>query len=84
MVTVNQPVQLRVKGLIMSPANNLTVTLPETGFLRLPQVLTFVPISKSTLWRRVTAGTFPAPVKLSSRVTAWRAEDVRKWIQLQA
>jgi len=68
----------------MSPANNLTVTLPETGFLRLPQVLTFVPISKSTLWRRVTAGTFPAPVKLSSRVTAWRAEDVRKWIQLQA
>jgi len=84
MVTANQPVQFRVKGLIMSTANNLPVTLPETGFLRLPQVLTFVPISKSTLWRRVTAGTFPAPVKLSARVTAWRAEDVRKWIQLQA
>ncbi|MET3135189.1 prophage regulatory protein [Oxalobacteraceae bacterium GrIS 1.11] len=55
-------------------------TLPETGFLRQPQVLTFIPISKSTLWRRVSAGTFPAPVKLSRRVTAWRVEDVRHWI----
>ncbi|MES2299412.1 MAG: AlpA family phage regulatory protein [Pseudomonadota bacterium] len=54
--------------------------LPTTGFLRQTQVLTFVPISKSTLWRRVLAGTFPAPVKLSARVTAWRAEDIRNWI----
>ena len=58
-------------------------TLPETGFLRQPQVLTFIPISKSTLWRRVTEGTFPAPVKLSPRVTVWRAEDVRRWIEEQ-
>ncbi len=54
--------------------------LPETGFLRQPQVLVFVPISRSTLWRRVQAGTFPVPVKLSPRVTAWRAEDLRRWI----
>ena len=58
-------------------------TLPATGFLRQPQVLRFVPISKSTLWRRVGAGTFPTPVKLSPRVTAWRAEDVRRWIEEQ-
>jgi predicted DNA-binding transcriptional regulator AlpA len=57
--------------------------LPETGFLRQPQVLTLVPISKATLWRRVTAGTFPAPLKLSARVTVWRVEDVRRWIQEQ-
>ena len=54
--------------------------LPDTGFLRQPQVLAFVPISKSTLWRRVQARTFPEPVKLSERVTAWRAEDIRRWI----
>ena len=57
--------------------------LPETGFLRQPQVLVFVPISRSTLWRRIQAGTFPGPVKLSARVTAWRAEDVRRWIAEQ-
>ena len=57
--------------------------LPETGFLRQPQVLVFVPISRSTLWRRIQAGTFPGPIKLSARVTAWRAEDVRRWIAEQ-
>lgn len=54
---------------------------PETGFLRQAQVLAFVPVSKSTLWRLVQARTFPPPVKLSAHVTAWRAEDVRQWIQ---
>ncbi|WP_431266574.1 helix-turn-helix transcriptional regulator [Roseateles chitinivorans] len=57
--------------------------LPDTGFLRQPQVLLFIPFSKSTLWRRVEAGSFPAPVKLSSKVTAWRAEDLRLWIAAQ-
>lgn len=59
------------------------IQLPETGFLRQPQVLAFVPISKSTLWRRIRARTFPEPVKLSERVTVWRAEDVRCWIERQ-
>jgi predicted DNA-binding transcriptional regulator AlpA len=58
------------------------VLLP-TGFLRQPQVLRLVPISKSTLWRRIQAKTFPQPVKLSVRVTAWRAEDIYGWIAQQ-
>lgn len=58
-------------------------TLPVTGFLRQPQVLAFVPISKSTLWRRIQARSFPAPVKLSARVTVWRAEEIRRWITEQ-
>nr|WP_297383454.1 AlpA family phage regulatory protein [uncultured Roseateles sp.] len=58
--------------------------LPATGFLRQPQVLAFVPISKSTLWRRIKARTFPLPLKLSPRVTVWRVEDVRNWIAQQA
>lgn len=55
-------------------------TLPETGFVRQRLLLRFVPFSKSTLWRRVKKGDFPAPVKLSTGVTAWRVEDVRSWI----
>lgn len=66
-----------------SPAAASGAALPDTGFLRQPQVLSFVPISKSTLWRRVQARTFPEPVKLSERVTVWRAEDIRRWIEQQ-
>lgn len=58
-------------------------TLPDTGFLREPQVLNFVGFKHSTLWARVKAGTFPRPVKLSPRVTVWRCEDLHQWITEQ-
>ena len=82
-VTYFHPVRSPVKGQIMSALRS-NAALPEAGFLRQPQVLTFIPISKSTLWRRVMDGTFPAPVKLSPRVTVWRVEDVRRWIEEQS
>jgi prophage regulatory protein len=64
-------------------ATNPSPCLPDTGFLRQRQVLVLVPVSKSTLWRRVRSKSFPAPVKLSPHVTAWRAEDIRRWIHEQ-
>lgn len=64
----------------LRPATAPAPQLPQTGFLRQWQVLAFVPISKSTLWRRVQVGSFPEPVKLSTRITVWRAEDLRRWI----
>ena len=57
--------------------------LPQTGFLREARLLQFLPFSHSTLWRKVRAKTFPAPVKISGRITAWRAEDIRAWIEKQ-
>lgn len=54
--------------------------LPETGFLRLPQVLAVIPVGKSTWWAGVASGRFPAPVRLGPRTTAWRVEDVRDYI----
>jgi len=80
--TVSLPPSLST-GVSADRQTGNVVRLPETGFLRQPQVLVFVPISRSTLWRRIQAGTFPSPVKLSARVTAWRAEDVRRWIAEQ-
>ena len=56
-------------------------TIPETGFVRLPQVLSVIPIGKTCWWEGVKAGRYPKPVKLSARCTAWRAEDIRKLIQ---
>lgn len=56
-------------------------TLPETGFLRLPQVLSLVPVKKSCWWAGVKSGHFPRPVKLGPRITAWRVEDIKAYIQ---
>ncbi|NMG05134.1 helix-turn-helix transcriptional regulator [Azoarcus taiwanensis] len=62
--------------------------LPETGFLRLPQIIgdpakglpPLIPVKKSTWWAGVKSGRYPQPVKLSQRVTAWRVEDIRALI----
>lgn len=56
--------------------------LPQSGFIRQSQLIpSLIPFSPATLWRKVKDGTFPAPVKLSPRVTAWRVEDIRAWMQ---
>ncbi len=65
------------------------VKLPETGFLRLSHIvgntktgtLPVIPVSKSTWWEGVKNGRFPKPIKLSPGVTAWRVEDIRKYIE---
>lgn len=82
--------------------------LPETGFLRLSQIIgteevseqqaaenrkqgkgpkhpraaipPIVPVKKTCWWDGVKSGRFPKPVKLGQRVTAWRVEDIRKFI----
>lgn len=54
--------------------------LPETGYVRMPVVLHHVPMGKSTIWAKIKTGEFPRPVKLSARVTAWRAEEIREYI----
>ncbi len=59
---------------------DLTVSLPETGFIRLPQVLAIFPISKSAFWAGVKSGKYPKPVKLSARCTAWKVDDIRNLI----
>jgi predicted DNA-binding transcriptional regulator AlpA len=54
--------------------------LPQTGFLRLPQVLRLIPVGKSTWWNGVKTGRYPKPIKLGPRTTAWRAEDIQSLI----
>ncbi len=56
-------------------------SIPAFGFLRLPQVLAIFPISKSAWWEGCRTGRYPKPVKLSSRTTVWRVEDIRAFIE---
>jgi predicted DNA-binding transcriptional regulator AlpA len=66
--------------------------LPETGYLRLPQIIgnakarpsipALIPVSKSTWWAGVKSGRYPQPVRtLGQRITAWRVEDIRALIE---
>jgi predicted DNA-binding transcriptional regulator AlpA len=67
--------------------------LPDSAYIResqlvqspkRPEATAPLPFSAPTLWRKVKAGTFPRPVKLSERVTAWNVGTVRAWMTAQA
>jgi prophage regulatory protein len=57
--------------------------------LRLPQIIgskkrgipPIIPVSRSTWFDGVKAGRFPKPIKLSERVTAWRADEIYALIE---
>ncbi|KAA0261774.1 MULTISPECIES: AlpA family transcriptional regulator [Hafnia] len=67
----------------MKNANHTHGIIPITGFIRQKNLMQCLPFSSATLWRRVAAGTFPKPLKISPKITAWRAEEVRQWINDQ-
>jgi prophage regulatory protein len=64
--------------------------LPETGFLRLPQIIgdskaeppipALIPVSRSTWWAGIAAGRYPRAIKIGARISAWRVEDIRDLI----
>ena len=62
-------------------------TIPEMqeiqipGLLRIKQVLQLVPVSRSNWWKGVKEHRFPQPIKLSERVTCWKAADIRALIE---
>jgi predicted DNA-binding transcriptional regulator AlpA len=59
--------------------------LPETGYLRLKQVLTLIPVSRSTWWAGVKSGRYPSPTySLGDRITAWRVEDIKALLKQSA
>lgn len=58
-------------------------SLPAAGFVRQKSLMPCLPFSSATLWRRVSAGTFPKPVKISTRITAWKVDEIWEWIESQ-
>lgn len=54
------------------------VQIEQSGFLRLPDVLKLIPVSKATWWNGCKSGRFPKPYKLTPRTTAWKVSDIQE------
>ncbi len=52
--------------------------------LRAPGVMALTGLSRTTLWRRVRAGTFPAPVELGANSIGWPASEISVWLKARA
>ena len=53
--------------------------MPHT-ILRLPTVKARTGLSRSTIYHRVSCGTFPAPVPLGGRAVGWNEAEVHAWL----
>jgi prophage regulatory protein len=51
--------------------------------LRLPQVKSITGLSKSTIYFRISEGTFPNQIPLGPRLVVWVESDIQNWITEQ-
>lgn len=51
----------------------------DLKYLRLPEVLARIPVSRATLYRWISQGRFPEPIKLGPRCSAWLRAELESW-----
>jgi len=49
-------------------------------FLRLPEVKKITGLGRSTIYLKISKGTFPASVSLGERAVAWIDTEIHQWI----
>lgn len=54
--------------------------LPDDAILRVHPTARICGCGPATIWRNARLKTFPAPVKLSQKITGWRVGDVRRYL----
>lgn len=59
----------------------LLSTLPGEALVRLPEVLAMVGLKRSAVYGLIQQGRFPAPEKITARVSAWRVRDLFSWLE---
>jgi prophage regulatory protein len=55
----------------------------QQKLIRLPQVKSTTGLSKSTIYARISEGTFPKQISLGPRLVVWVEADIQNWITEQ-
>ena len=51
--------------------------------LRLPDVKASTGLSRSTIYERISEGTFPKQVSLGGRAVGWLENEIQEWLERQ-
>lgn len=54
-----------------------------TAILRLPAVKMCTGLSRSTIYLKISEGSFPKPISLGSRAVGWIESEVMDWLEHQ-
>jgi predicted DNA-binding transcriptional regulator AlpA len=50
------------------------------AFIRLPDVRKATGLGRSTIYRLISEGQFPKPIKLAARSVAWCSAEIAAWM----
>lgn len=77
------PMWLRMKQIATTAERKSRTYVTKDGEIRhikgRPPQNGLIPLGESTIWEKVRKGTFPKPYHLSTRITAWKLEEVIQW-----
>lgn len=63
------------------PQSDVAAVSGQPAFYRMADVLRITALSRSSLYRRIASGDFPAPVSLGGRAKGWRRTALLAWIE---
>ena len=63
----------------MEGTKSAATTNGEDAMLRYPAVVRRTGLSRVTIWRKVRAGTFPAPRELGPNSVGWLESEIEAW-----
>jgi len=55
----------------------------DTAILRLPAVKARTGLSRSTIYLRISEGSFPKPISLGGRAVGWVEAEINAWLNRQ-
>ena len=59
--------------------NTSVVDVQSAPLMRMPTVVRWTGLARSTIYRLIAEQKFPAPVVLATRAVAWRRADLERW-----
>lgn len=51
------------------------------GLIDMPAVSKLLGLAERTVWRMLSTGAIPAPLRLGTKIIRWRADEIRGWIE---
>ena len=72
--------RLRTSQLSNRPQKDLVSVIEQSGkLMRIADVCELLGISRSTIYKRVSDGTFPRPIQVGPRAVRWHVDDIVAW-----
>ena len=78
---ISEICKLIAQGKLIPPSSKVHDRTFDERLLRLHEVESAVGYKRSTIYKLVAAGSFPASISLGARAKAWTSSSIEAWIQ---